>query len=295
MMKALGFYILDVFAEAKYAGNQLAVITNGQGLSGEQMQRITREFNFSETTFILSGRQENGGYDVRIFTPGEEVPFAGHPTVGTAWLIRNLLTLDRPVTIRLNLKVGQIPVAFDPDTDITWMTPKEPAFGETLPPAVMAGILGLDPKDIDSRFPVQVVSTGLPAVLIPLRTLQAVQSARVRMDLLQDLARTHEAGKTVLVFCPETLSNENQLHVRVFAPLVNVAEDPATGSANSGLAGYLLRHRYFGEGPVDIQVEQGYEIGRPSRLHLKARQKSKGPIEVQVGGKVQLTAKGELV
>jgi len=292
-MQPLTFYILDVFAEETYAGNQLAVIANGQGLSGERMQRITREFNFSETTFILSGRKDNGGYDVRIFTPGEEVPFAGHPTVGTAWAIRNLLTLDRPAQIRLNLKVGQIPVSFD--GDITWMTTPKPVFGETLAPAVLAGILGLDLKDIDARFPVQVVSTGLPAVLVPLKTLRAVERARVRMDLLQDLAETQEAGKTVLVFCPETLSRENHLHVRVFAPLVNVHEDPATGSANSCLAGYLVRHGYFGEGPVDIKVEQGYEMGRPSKLHLRARQKTKGPIEVQVGGKVQFVAKGELV
>jgi len=293
MMEALGFYILDVFAEDKYAGNQLAVIPNGQGLSGERMQRITREFNFSETTFILSGRKDNGGYDVRIFTPGEEVPFAGHPTVGTAWAIRNLLTLDRSAQIRLNLKVGQIPVSFD--GDITWMTTQDPVFGDTLPPALLAEVLGVDRNDLDTRFPIRVVSTGLPAVLVPLRTLGAVQRARIRIDRLQDLVKTHDMGKVVLIFCPETLSTENQLHVRVFAPLVGVPEDPATGSANSCLAGYLVGHRYFGEGPVDITIEQGYEMGRPSTVHLRARRNTKGPIEVQVGGKVQLIAKGELV
>jgi trans-2,3-dihydro-3-hydroxyanthranilate isomerase len=294
-MKALGFYILDVFAEDKYTGNQLAVVTNGQGLSGERMQRITQEFNFSETTFVLSGRQDDGGYDVRIFTPGEEVPFAGHPTIGTAWAIRNLLTLDRPATIRLNLKVGQIPVAFDADTEIAWMTTKEPVFGVTLPPALLAEVVGVDRDDIDVRSPIQVISTGLPAILVPIRTLVAVQRARIRIDRLQELVKTHDVGKAVMVFCPETLSKENHLHVRVFAPLVGVPEDPATGSANSCLAGYLVRHGYFGEGPVDIKVEQGYEMGRPSKVHLRARQKTKGPIEVQVGGKVQLIAKGELV
>jgi len=290
-----GLVIVDVFAEQKYAGNQLAVVTNGRGLSGERMQQIAREFNFSETTFILSGRQENGGYDVRIFTPGEEVPFAGHPTVGTAWVIRNLLDQARPDMVRLNLKVGQIPVAFDADTEIAWMTTQEPVFGETLPPAMLADVLGVDRNDIETRFPIQVVSTGLPAILVPIMTLRAIQGVRVRIDLLQDLAKTHDAGKTVLVFCRETLSKENQLHVRVFGPLVGVPEDPATGSANSCLAGYLLRHRYFGEGPVDAKVEQGYEMGRPSKVHLRARQTTKGPIEVQVGGKVQFVAKGELV
>jgi trans-2,3-dihydro-3-hydroxyanthranilate isomerase len=293
-MKPLAFYIVDVFAEGKYAGNQLAVITEGQGLSGTQMQQITREFNFSETTFILSGRQANGGYDVRIFTPGEEVPFAGHPTVGTAWVIRNLLTLDRPDMIRLNLKVGQIPVAFDASSEIAWMATKEPVFGDTLSPISLAEVLGLSPEDVDTRFPIQVVSTGLPAMLVPLKTLKAVQDIRVRMDRLQDLAKTCEAGKTVLVFTSQTLSADHQLHVRVFAPLVGVPEDPATGSVNSCLAGYLVRHRYFGTDSIDIKVEQGYEMGRPSRVCLKAHP-DRNRIVVQVGGKVQLMAKGELV
>jgi trans-2,3-dihydro-3-hydroxyanthranilate isomerase len=293
-MSPLSFYIVDVFAEGKYAGNQLAVITQGQGLSGEQMQQITREFNFSETTFILSRRQANGGYDVRIFTPGEEVPFAGHPTVGTAWVIRNLLALDKPQRICLNLKVGQIPVAFDAGSGVTWMTTRQPEFGDTLSPAPLAEVLGLDPEDIDTRFPIQVVSTGLPAMLVPVKTLRAIQDIRVRIDRLQELASTCEAGKTVLVFTAQTLSDDHQLHVRVFAPLVGVPEDPATGSANSCLAGYLARHRYFGTDSVDVKVEQGYEMGRPSRLYLRAHPDG-GKIVVQVGGKVQLAAKGELV
>jgi trans-2,3-dihydro-3-hydroxyanthranilate isomerase len=293
-MEPLPFYIVDVFAEGKYAGNQLAVVTQGQGLSGQQMQQITREFNFSETTFITSGRKADGGYDVRIFTPGEEVPFAGHPTVGTAWVIRNLLAPDRPETVRLNLKVGQIPVAFDGDGGITWMTTKEPAFGDTLSPALVAEVLGLSPEDVDARFPIQVVSTGLPALMVPLKTLRAVQGIRPRADRLQDLATTCEAGKTILVFTNQTLASDHQLHVRVFAPLVGVPEDPATGSANSCLAGYLVRHRYFGTDSIDIRVEQGYEMGRPSRLYLKARPDG-GKIVVQVGGKVQTVAKGKLI
>ncbi len=293
-MESLPFYIVDVFAEGKYAGNQLAVVTQGQGLSTQQMQQITREFNFSESTFITSGRKADGGYDVRIFTPGEEVPFAGHPTVGTAWVIRNLLALDRPQRVLLNLKVGQIPVTFDEGSGIAWMTTKEPVFGDTFSPSSLAEALGLSPDDVDVRFPIQVVSTGLPALLVPLRTLKAVQGMRPRVDRLQDLARTCEAAKTVLVFTNQTLSADHQLHVRVFAPLVGVAEDPATGSANSCLAGYLARYRYFGADSIDIRVEQGHEMGRPSRLYLKARPGG-GKIVVQVGGKVQTVAKGELI
>ncbi len=140
-----------------------------------------------------------------------------------------------------------------------------------------------------------MVSTGLPAVLIPIRRLRCIQQMRPRVEALEDLARSRQAGKTVLVFSAETLSPASQLHVRVFAPLVGVPEDPATGSANSCLAGYLVQHRYFGTDPIDIRVEQGYEMGRPSCLHLKAGQTPGSGIRVEVGGKVQLTAKGRLV
>jgi trans-2,3-dihydro-3-hydroxyanthranilate isomerase len=290
----LPFYIVDVFAEDRYAGNQLAVITQGQGLSTQQMQQITREFNFSETTFITSDRRPNGGYDVRIFTPGEEVPFAGHPTVGTGWVIRNLLALDRPQTVLLNLKVGQIPVAFDEEAGVGWMTTRPPVFGDTWSPDSMTEILGLSPGDVDSRFPVQVVSTGLPTLVVPLKTLKAVQAIQPRAIDVQDLAKTCEAAKTILVFTNQTLSADHQLHVRVFASPVGIPEDPATGSGNSCLAGYLAKHRYFGGDSIDVRVEQGHEMGRPSRLYLRAHPED-SRIVVQVGGKVQAVAKGELL
>jgi trans-2,3-dihydro-3-hydroxyanthranilate isomerase len=293
-MEPLTFYIVDVFAEGKYAGNPLAVVTQGQGLSSQQMQQITREFNFSESTFITSGRKADGGYDVRIFTPGEEVPFAGHPTVGTAWVIRNLLALDRPQRVLLNLKVGQIPVAFDEGSGIAWMTTQSPTFGDTFSATSLAEVLGLDPGDIDARFPIQVVSTGLPTLVVPLRTLKAVQGIQARAVDVQDLAKTCEAAKTILVFTNQTLSDDHQVHVRVFCQPVGIVEDPATGSGNSCLAGYLVQHRYFGTDTIDVKVEQGYEMGRPSRLYLKAHPDG-GKIVVQVGGKVQTVAKGELI
>ncbi len=287
------FYIVDVFAQQKYSGNQLAVIPDAASLSTEQMIQITREFNFSETTFITGRPNAEGRYPVRIFTPAEEVPFAGHPTVGTAWIIRNLLREDGRRSVTLNLQVGAIDVAFDDASGITTMTTKAPSFGNQPASECVAAMLGLTQGDLDPCHPVQVVSTGLPALIVPVKHLEAVQRIHVNNDQVQALARTTDIGKVILVFCPETMAQDTQLHVRVFCPLVNIPEDPATGSANSCLAGYLVKHRYFATDSIDIQVEQGLEIQRPSRLHLQAR--VRGPeIDIQVGGQVQLVAEGKL-
>jgi trans-2,3-dihydro-3-hydroxyanthranilate isomerase len=291
-MSELDFIIVDVFAEQKYSGNQLAVFTQAQDLSDQQMQQIAQETHFSETTFIRSGRQADGGYTVRIFTPGAEVPFAGHPTLGTAWVIRHILG-NPDETVRLDLRVGQIPVDFQ--DQLLWMTTRPPVFGETLPTEVIAPILRLDTTDLDERFPIEVVSTGLPFIFVPLKTLDAVKRVQLDVDLLARLVAGKDITQTIFVFCPETYAQDNQINARFFAPAYGIPEDPATGSANSCLAAYLVKHRYFDTNTIDVKVEQGYEIGRRSRLYLKAKESPSGDILVKVGGKVQLIAKGQFV
>ena len=294
-MQGLKFYLLDVFAEEKYAGNQLAVVRNARALSGVQMQRIANEMHFSETTFILSDEERDGGYDVRIFTPANELPFAGHPTLGTAYVIRHNI-IGRPVgKVLLNLKVGQIPVTFEKDNtaeEMLWMKQISPTFGEMFDAASVSQALSLDVKDVDSRFPIQQVSTGIPFIIVPLKTLDAVKRARVDRERHERLTKAAQAD--ILVFSPETYRKENNLNVRVFVDLYGIPEDPATGSANGCLAGYLSRYNYFGDRVVNARVEQGYEIGRPSLLHLKAENRE-GVIHVFVGGKVIMVARGELV
>jgi len=290
------FYIVDVFAERKYEGNQLAVIRDASEFSDEQMQKITREMNYSETTFITSEEERNGGYDVRIFTPGVEVPFAGHPTLGTAFVIHQEIVKQPVETIHLNLKVGQIPVTFkktEQGEEILWMKQIEPSFGETLDAEAISRVLSIDRNQIDDRFPIQEVSTGLYFIIVPLRDLAAVRQARIVRDQLFKLVETIQA-KFILVFCPETYHQDNDLNVRVFCDYVGIPEDPATGSGNGCLAGYLVKHRYFGSNQIDIRVEQGYEIDRPSLLCLKARDND-GIIDVNVGGNVVMVAEGELV
>ncbi len=289
------FSIVDVFAEEKYAGNQLAVFSNVQGLTDRDMQRIAREMHFSETTFILSEEPHDGGYDVRIFTPDDEVPFAGHPTLGTAYVIQQEIVRHPVEAILLNLKVGQIPVTVryaGGKPDMLVMKQKEPAFGEVFEPGMMSSLLGLDTGDCDEKFPIQVVSTGLPFIIVPLKTLKAVRRACVETKAYADFVKD-KVAKDTLVFCPETYSKTNHLNVRVFPVCHGIPEDPATGSANGCLAGYLVKHRYFESDHIDIRVEQGQEIGRPSLLYLKAEKKESG-IDVFVGGQVFLIARGEL-
>ncbi len=296
-MVGLPLNIVDVFAEEKYAGNQLAVVRDTRGLSTSEMQAIAREMHFSETSFILSEKKREGGYDVRIFTPEEELPFAGHPTLGTAYVISQEIVKKQTDKIILNLKVGQIPVTIthaDGKPDVLWMRQKYPTFGTIYSVKTIADALSLEVADIDPAFPIQEVSTGISAIIVPLRTLSAVKRARTDRDKYFELVKNTEA-KSILVFCPETYHRQNHLNVRVFVDFYGIPEDPATGSANGCLAAYLVKHKYFAQNKINIRVEQGYEIKRTSLLLLKAAQSKGDRINVDVGGKVVPVAKGELL
>lgn len=295
-MKRPSLYLVDVFAEQKYQGNQLAVIRGGGHFATAQMQKIAREMNFSETAFIISEREENGGYPVRIFTPAEEIPFAGHPSLGTAYIIQQEILKQPAERVTLNLKAGQIPVDFHyrgGEPELLWMTQLPPTFGaQAFDAEAVSEMLSLEPSDIDPRAPIQIISTGTPFLIVPLKTLEAVKRARIHREKYFALVETLPA-KAIFIFAPETYHSENQLNVRLFADYYGIAEDPATGSANGCLACYLAKYRYWGKPYIDARAEQGYEIGRPSLLLLKAEDRG-DTILVQVGGKVIPVAKGKL-
>ncbi len=288
-MNGLTFYIVDVFTEKKYAGNQLAVFRDAGEISSKEMQSIAREINFSETTFILSEELNNGGFDVRIFTPKEEVPFAGHPTLGTAHIIHSKIIQGKYNDVVLNLKVGQIPVVFGQD-GYSWMKQMQPIFGQQHKPEALAKILGLDVSEIDECFPIQEVSTGLPFFIVQLKNMATLKKATVDKEKYFDLIK-NTAAKGILVFCPEVHEPQNNNSVRVFVDYYGVPEDPATGSGNGCLAGYLVKYRYFGSDNINIRSEQGYEIGRPSLLLLKAEQRNEY-INISGGGKSIIVAEG---
>lgn len=294
-MANLIFYIVDVFAETKYSGNQLAVIRGAKSLVEHEMQAIAKEMNYSETTFILEDQEVNGGYDVRIFTPEEELPFAGHPTLGTAFIIQKEIIRQPVETIILNLKVGQIPVTFEEteNNSMLWMKQKAPSFGEVYEKERIAKILQIDVEEIHDQYPIQEVSTGIGAIIVPLRNLEAVKKSRIDKELYFDFVKNIES-KAILVFAPEAYEQAHDVNARVFVDYFGIPEDPATGSANGCLASYLLHHQYFGQEKIDIVVEQGYEMKRPSLLYLKADQPLDSEMNVHVGGKVVFIARGEL-
>lgn len=275
------FVITEVFAEAPYGGNPLATLLDAGDIPIEEMQQIARAFNFSESTFIVGGDAESG-FDVRIFTPTAEIPFAGHPTLGTSYVIRDRLMDASAATLTLNLGVGKIPVTFA-DDGVIWMRQNAPVFGETVSRDRVATELGLDMSDVSEGAPCKFVSTGLEFLIVPLTSMAALKSAR---------ARGGAFDHGLLAFCTEGYSPEQQLSARMFASHFGVIEDPATGSANGCLAAYLLEQDWFGGNEVEVKVGQGYEIGRPSQLYLSAS-KSNGSYEIAVGGKVHIAAEGE--
>ena len=289
------FLIVDVFAESRWAGNQLAVVLDAGDLDSAEMQAIAREFNFSETAFVLASEPGPRGWPVRIFTPQHELPFAGHPTLGTAWVIRSVLLGGRAERIELDLPVGTIPVVatVDGDAEVLWMRQIPPRFGARVPPAAVAAALGLEPEDIDENLPAEEVSTGIGFLITPLTSLDALRRARVDAAACAALLRG-DMTEDVMIVAREGRDPSHQISVRVFAASHGVAEDPATGSANGCLAGWLSHHRVLGDERVDVRVGQGHEIGRPSLLRLRAWPDGDA-IAVEVGGRVIPVAEGRLV
>jgi len=287
------FFITDVFTSQRYGGNQLATFVDCEALSDCEMQQIAKEINFSETTFITSRQPRDGGYDVRIFTPNTEVEFAGHPTLGTAHVIRNKLHLSDADEITLNLPIGRIPVTFEQvpsAAPMLWMKQAVPKFGKQLDDNAVARVLGIEPSDIDGDSPIAEVSTGFPTIVVPLKNRDALK--RVQINKQQYFALVSDAwAKLILVFCREGYEPGQSLSIRVFCDYYGIPEDAATGSSNGSLAAYLAHHRLLGSASIDVTAGQGYEMGRPSTLALRTRD-TEGEIAVFVGGSVVDVAEG---
>lgn len=298
------FYIVDVFAEQKYQGNQLAVFEHDGSIATETMQTMAKEINFAETTFINTKTlTPEDGYDVRIFTTEQEIPFAGHPTLGTAFVIRKQI-IKQPVSqVVLNLGVGKIPVDFVDDT--LWMQQINPIFGKNYPINELADLLGISVENMMPKFPILDVSTGLAFLIIPVKNLSAIQTMKPDAEKMMAFLLKHTLYKTnnptgksmnFFVFTKETYSPDNQLNGRMF--LIEdgkLNEDSATGSANGCLLGYLLKTNFMETDSVKISVEQGYEIPRPSILYHDGYKISENEFSIRIGGKVQAVSRGEWI
>jgi trans-2,3-dihydro-3-hydroxyanthranilate isomerase len=300
-MAQLDYFIVDVFTETPLAGNPLAVVMNTASLTSERMQAIAREFNLSETTFVERrslGVEKAEGVRVRIFTTQEELPFAGHPTLGTA----TVLALTAPETVRggtvhLALNVGPIPVRFDDlsaDNGQLFgeMRQRDPEFGAELDPAAVAPIIGLHVDDLDRDSKPQVVSTGNAFAIVLLRSEDALARVKVNHEEATSYLRAC-GGRWFYLLAPVRDENgETELRYRARMQFYG-GEDPATGSAAGCAIAYLVACGRVSSGER-IQVRQGVEIGRPSDLFLSATQDSARVGDVRVAGRTVLVAKGQL-
>jgi trans-2,3-dihydro-3-hydroxyanthranilate isomerase len=292
----------DVFTDVPFGGNQLAVFPDASGIPEAWLLPITREFKFSEVTFCYPPATPAGTRRVRIFTPGGEIPFAGHPTIGTAHVL--VATGEVPVrgeeaTLLLEEGVGPVPVRVRVSgggpTFAQLTTAKLPEIGPTAPSrGVLADILGLEAGDIGSGHQApQAISTGIPFLLVPLTSVGAVRRAKVRLEQWEATLKASWAPE-VLVFAMDAEAGPTHVHARMFAPGIDVPEDPATGSAASCLAGYLAQRAVPTDGTLAWTVTQGVEMGRPSRLEIEADKAAGAITALRVGGSTVLMGEGTL-
>ncbi len=301
-MRAYAFHTSDVFTTTRFGGNPLAVIPDARGLSTEEMHAITREFNYSESTFVLPPDNPAHTRRVRIFTPRGEVPFAGHPTVGTALVLAEtgeIALVGDEVKIVFEEGVGPVPVTIRGRGGVASFAELSVAkLPEILPPVpssdLLAAMLSLGVDDLaGGAFHPQAVSCGLPFTFVPLRSRDAVRRARLKMDRWEaSLAGT--TAHMLMVFALDAEDPTHQVRARMFAPGDSVPEDPATGSACAALGGYLAMRDATPTATLRWIVEQGYEMGRPSLLHVECDKAAGAITAVRVGGAAVLVSSGTI-
>jgi trans-2,3-dihydro-3-hydroxyanthranilate isomerase len=292
------FYTADVFTDKRFCGNQLAVFPDAEGLSDRQMQLIAREINFSETVFVFTPQNKANAKQLRIFTPGAEVPFAGHPTVGTACILASLGQLglrDGRAAVVFEEGVGNVPVRVKCDNKL---------FGELaaaqmaeirpcgIKAADVAALLSLQAEDIGlANYPLQMVSCGMPFLFVPVKSLQAAKQAKLNKAVWDTLLK-NEWGQQVYVFTNECVEEKVDFHVRMFAPALGIEEDPATGAAATAFGGYIGQLDERADITLELVLEQGIEVERPSKLFVKVAKKGGKVADIRVGGNSVLVSKG---
>lgn len=288
-------YLVDVFAQRAYSGNPLAVVIDDDPLDAATMQQIAAEMNFSETTFVSPEPEADGGFCVRIFTPAKEIDFAGHPILGSAWVIRSQLGVATTAGLRLNLRKSSVPVAFESATDGTetvWFRAPPMRLGAYAPVSDVASALGLGVEDIDSDMPVQLVSAGTAALIVPLRTLDALRRSRLDLDRFERLS-ADGFPPMLYQFTHETLAADNDMSARFFFEAHGEREDPATGNGAAFLGAYMLEHMLPQGQHRVLRIEQGHALHRPSLIQVRM-QLNEGQQDVSVGGQVLQIAQGYL-
>ena len=295
-MNSHSYHLVDVFTDRAFGGNPLAVFTDGRGISDARMQSIAKELNLSETTFVLPPDDSQHDFRVRIFTPKSELPMAGHPTVGTAFVLVREGMLKKSEIV-FEERVGPVPISIEFGADgpgFIEMRQPLPRFGPRFEDAnAIAEMLSLDRRAIRD-LPLEVVSCGNPFFFVPIDTLESIRRIRFRSDLAERIVKETSATG-VFVFTQEAENAGSQVHGRLFAPGEGIMEDPATGSAAGPLGCYLSRYGLTASsGEVRSVLEQGIEMGRPSFLHIRIRHTGNEIAAVHVGGSCCYMGSGQL-
>src|SRR5215471_11234 len=283
---------VDVFTKNPLEGNQLAVILDARGLSDSEMQKLARETNLSETTFIFprdADVEQREGHKVRIFTVNEELPFAGHPTLGTAWYLHQQSPADEIV---LDLKVGKVPVRFEQRDGALFgeMRQVDPMFGPTHSHADVAKVLGVPVSELDDTLPIQTVATGMSFTMVPFRSLKTLQNLTVSWQQMAAYLQPIAANSFFYMVCREAMLKDATLHARM---IFYNGEDPATGSAAGCCAAWAVRNGVLAPGAQGM-IEQGIETRRPSYLYIRADKPGAAATNVRVGGYVVKIINGKV-
>jgi trans-2,3-dihydro-3-hydroxyanthranilate isomerase len=301
-MPAYQYHLLDVFTDRAFGGNQLAVFTDGASVPPDLMQRIAKELNLSESTFVLPPSNSANNFHVRIFTPGKELPMAGHPTVGTGYLLAHVGMIARnsnPTIAVFEEGVGDIPIAITYKGDtaepaMVWMTQPRPQFGPIAEDhALVAEAISLPEEAIASQYPVQLVTTGVPYLYIPIKTLADTRRIAVNTQACMELVERYGADG-IFVFTQEVETEGSTVHTRMFAPGLGITEDPATGSAAGPLGAYLVHYGIVPSPDTHMVSEQGLEIGRPSYIHIEVDTEGGQYSAARIGGQCYYMGRGQL-
>jgi trans-2,3-dihydro-3-hydroxyanthranilate isomerase len=294
-MPSLPLLLVDAFTDRPFTGNACAVVLDAGGLSRERMQAIAREMNQSETAYVLGG--DGTKFDVRYFTPGEEIPLAGHPTIATTAALadaRRLIPTGDRTEVTFVLRDGPISIGYElPVTGLprVVMTQRRPEFRQMLDRAAVASVVGLRASDLRTDAPVQVVTTGTPQLMIPVATQDALRRARLDMRAYVEL-RGREKFFSTHLFVLEGATPEGRTFARHFGVPPDLTEDPVTGSATGGMGAYLFHHRLVRE--RDFVAEQGHWMGRPGRVEVHVEGTPEDVRSVSVAGTAVVVARGTL-
>jgi len=283
---SLPFYIVDVFTDKKYAGNQLAVFLDAGNLSLDEMQKIAREINFAESTFVTKLDLENNSAEIKIFTPAYEMKFAGHPIIGTSWVLMNKIFKNSPSAIALKVPVGEIPI--HQSEGLIWLKAEQPEFWDIFSKDDFLVFSNLKIEDFDDRFSIQEVTTGSAFVMVPLKNASVLENLVLDKDKMDKWLKSHcrTSHQGLYFYCLE----ESKIISRLLYTEHNqLREDAATGSASTCLQAYLLNNH---TSEIELINHQGEYIQRPSQIYFKGKL-TENKFDIQIGGKAQFIAKGE--